>query len=301
MYPVGNSVDEQEAAVSVETTVRTVCSERNAESFKGSEQQMELCLQQEQLQLGSPWQPEELQAAGALPEQQQLQQLEIAFPIKISIPAPPALSQGALLLPLLPWAPQVTATPLQSALPLLQPLLLARQEKPPPPKEPASIPLSIRSISRPRGRRVYRVVGRSRFRITLSPSKRLQSRSRSRGRSPDSASVQLSLEEKRQLLLIARENAAKTLGVEDVALPSSVNAVLGVSEEPAIGERVRPGSSALGSLKELSGESEVVIKLGWDWVLCLTEVTHQSCLISETLSLSHPRRTATDVMPERIT
>ncbi|KAG5856061.1 hypothetical protein ANANG_G00003940 [Anguilla anguilla] len=96
-------------------------------------------------------------------------------------------------------------------------------------------PSRSRSRSRSGGRRVYGFVGRSRFRLTFSPERRSRTRSRSRSRSPDRTSIRLSLQEKRQLLLIARENAARALGVEEVALPASVNAVLEVQEGPRSG------------------------------------------------------------------
>ncbi|RXN09420.1 arginine serine-rich 1 [Labeo rohita] len=86
-------------------------------------------------------------------------------------------------------------------------------------------PSQSRSRSRSRSRspgywRGSRFVGRYRCRFSHSPrgSRDYRSRSRSRERS----SVRLSLEEKKYLLNVAKANAARILGVQNLELPASL-------------------------------------------------------------------------------
>uniref|UniRef100_A0A3B4CGM7 Arginine/serine-rich protein 1 n=1 Tax=Pygocentrus nattereri TaxID=42514 RepID=A0A3B4CGM7_PYGNA len=66
-----------------------------------------------------------------------------------------------------------------------------------------------------------RFVGRYRCRFSPSPRRRYRDH-RSRSRSPEGSAVRLSKREKMDLLNIAKENATKILGVQNLELPSSV-------------------------------------------------------------------------------
>ncbi|XP_052428052.1 arginine/serine-rich protein 1 [Carassius gibelio] len=84
-----------------------------------------------------------------------------------------------------------------------------------------------RSPSRSRSRsrspvywRGSRFVGRYRCRFSRSPRRSRDYRSRSRSR--DRSAVRLSLEEKKYLLNVAKENAARILGVQNLELPASL-------------------------------------------------------------------------------
>ncbi|XP_030626275.1 arginine/serine-rich protein 1 [Chanos chanos] len=95
-----------------------------------------------------------------------------------------------------------------------------------------------RSLSR---RRVSGFVGR--YRCRFSPSPRRSPRSyRSRSRSPERSTIHLSREEKRELLKIAKENATKILGVQNLELPASLKGVELEEGKPSAvsAERVRP-------------------------------------------------------------
>ncbi|XP_072220779.1 arginine/serine-rich protein 1 [Leuresthes tenuis] len=103
-----------------------------------------------------------------------------------------------------------------------------------------------RSRSRSSGRwsRYRRHVSQLRCRFSRSPSR--THRVRSRSRSP-TTSISLSMQDKRDLLEVAKANAMKILGVENLELPESVKPILsersesrGLSPEPLT--RVRHGS-----------------------------------------------------------
>ncbi|XP_063039542.1 arginine/serine-rich protein 1 isoform X1 [Engraulis encrasicolus] len=81
-------------------------------------------------------------------------------------------------------------------------------------------------------------VGRYRCRFPDSPRSRSPRSNRSRSRTSQSSSVHLSQDEKRELLKIAAENAAKTVGAERLVFPESVKRDL-LSEESA-SERATP-------------------------------------------------------------
>ncbi|KAJ8385525.1 hypothetical protein AAFF_G00184790 [Aldrovandia affinis] len=103
---------------------------------------------------------------------------------------------------------------------------------------------AARSRSTDRG--LSGLAGKSASRLTGALDQNTRTRSRSRSRSPDRTKVHLSLQEKRELLLIARANAPKTLVVEEVVLPAGTDTV---QEEPTFKERVRPHGTALSSVK----------------------------------------------------
>lgn len=81
-------------------------------------------------------------------------------------------------------------------------------------------------------------VGRYRCRFPDSPRSRSPRSNRSRSRTSQSSSVHLSQDEKRELLKIAAENAAKTVGAERLVFPENVKRDL-LSEESA-SERATP-------------------------------------------------------------
>ncbi|XP_069051523.1 arginine/serine-rich protein 1 isoform X2 [Lepisosteus oculatus] len=112
-----------------------------------------------------------------------------------------------------------------------------------------------RSGSWSRGRRTYGFVDGNRG-VFYDPY-----RGRSRSRSPSRPNIRLSKNDKRELLEIARANAARALGVDDLELPDSVKAELLADGRE---KGVRRESTTLKGLKEVGA-------------MCIGELFSGSC------------------------
>ncbi|XP_077053012.1 arginine/serine-rich protein 1 [Siphateles boraxobius] len=113
-----------------------------------------------------------------------------------------------------------------------------------------------RSRSRSRSRspvywRGSRFVGRYRCRFSRSPKNSRANRSRSRSR--ERSAIRLSLEEKRYLLEVAKANAARILGVQNLELPASLKEEEKRRSSSDREERLRADLATQNTLTQVNG------------------------------------------------